>query len=279
MALGDLQCVFEAGEEPGYAALEQTMALAKAYGAKPSVIVFGPEFVAPKSFINQGWVSSLIASENAKQKARVEAAAARARELAAGTGAPDDAVTMLMRPFTELVGELRLRSRCYDVTVLDRPEGAMEHKEALFEEVLFNSGRPLIVATPERPAVGRIGTILVAWDGSIHATRALGSTLGLFPEIAHAHVVVVTGEKSLTDSPPGTAIAPHLRRHGIETLVHNVPVDDQGAAATIDAQAQKLGADLIVMGGFGRSRFREFVLGGVTRELSRGARSPVLFNH
>ena len=186
---------------------------------------------------------------------------------------------MLMRPFTELVGELRLRSRCYDLTVLDRPESTMEHKEALFEEVLFNSGRPLIVATPARPAVGRIGTILLAWDGSIHATRALGSALGLFPEIARAHVVVVMGEKSLADSLPGTAIAPHLRRHGIETLVHNVPVDDQGAAATIDEQAQKLGADLIVMGGFGRSRFREFVLGGVTRELSRSARSPVLFNH
>lgn len=278
MALRDVQCVFEAGEEPSFAALEQTMALAKGYGAKPSVIVFGPEFAAPKSFINQGWVSSLIASENAKQKERTDAAAAKARDLAAGLG-DKDAVTVLMRPFTELVGELRLRARCYDLTVLDRPEGAMEHKEALFEEVLFNSGRPLIVATPEKPPVERVGTILVAWDGSIHVSRALASALGLFPEIAHAHVVVVTGEKSLADTVPGTAIAPHLRRHGIETLVHNVPVEDEGAAATIDGQARKLGADLIVMGGFGRSRFREFVLGGMTREMSRSAKTPVLFNH
>ncbi len=186
---------------------------------------------------------------------------------------------MLTRPFTELVAEIRLRSRCYDLTVLDRPEGAMEHKEALFEEVLFNSGRPVLVASPAKPAIERIGTMLVAWDGSIHATRALASALGLFPEIAKAHVVVVTGEKSLADSVPGTAIKAHLRRHGIETMVHNVPVDQDGAAVTIDSQAQELGADLIVMGGFGRSRFREFVLGGVTRELSRKARTPVLFNH
>lgn len=278
MALRDVQCVFEAGEQPSFAALDQTLALAKTYGAAPSVIVLGPEFVPPKSFINQAWVSSLVASENAKQKARTDAAAARARDAAASVGA-EDAVTILMRPFTELAGELRLRSRCYDLTVLERPESAIEHKEALFEEVLFNSGRPLIVATPVKPPADRIGTILVAWDGSIHATRALASALGLFPEIARAHVVVVTGEKNLADGVPGTAIAPHLRRHGIETLVHNVAVDDRGAAATIDEQAIELGADLIVMGGFGRSRFREFVLGGVTRELSRNANTPVLFNH
>jgi nucleotide-binding universal stress UspA family protein len=279
MALRDLQCVSEAGEEPSFAALEQTMALARGYKAAPSIVVFGPEFVAPKSFINQGWVSSLIASENTKQKERCEAAAAKARELAASVGAGKDAVSVLLRPFTDVVGEIRLRARCYDLTVLDRPEGAIEHKETLFEEVLFNSGRPLIVATPDKAPVERIGTILVAWDGSVHATRALASALGLFPDIARAHIVAVTGEKSLADTVPGTGIAPHLRRHGIETLVHNVPVDERGAAVTIDSQASELGADLIVMGGFGRSRFREFVLGGVTRELSRNARTPVLFNH
>lgn len=279
MALRDVQCVFEAGEAPSFAALQQTIALARGYGAAPSVVVFGPEFVAPKSFINQGWVSSLIASENTKQKERCAAAAAKARELAASVGAAKDAVSIIMRPFTDLVSELRLRSRCCDLTVLDRPEGAIEHKEALFEEVLFNSGRPLLVATPDKPPVERVGTMLVAWDGSIHATRALASALGLFADIARAHVVVVTGEKSLADTVPGTAIKEHLRRHGIETLVHNVPVDENGAAETIDSQALELGADLIVMGGFGRSRFREFVLGGVTRELSRKARTPVLFNH
>jgi nucleotide-binding universal stress UspA family protein len=278
MALRDVQCVFEAGEEPRFAALEQTIALARSYGAAPSIVVFGPEFVAPKSFINQGWVSSLIASENAKQRDRCEAAATRARELAASVGGKD-AVSVLLRPFTDFIGETRLRARCYDLTVLDRPEGAIEHKETLFEEVLFNSGRPLIVATPDKAPAERVGSILVAWDGSVHATRALASALGLFPDIARAHIVVVTGEKNLADSVPGTAIKAHLGRHGIETLVRNVPVDEDGAAATIDKQAFELGADLIVMGGFGRSRFREFVLGGVTRELSRNARTPVLFSH
>ena len=184
MALRDLQCVFEAGEEPSFAALEQTMALARGYGASPSVIVFGPEFVAPKSFINQGWVSSLIASENTKQKLRCDTAAAKARSLTSSLGKKDD-VTTIMRPFTDLVGELRILSRCYDLTVLDRPEGAIEHKEALFEEVLFNSGRPLLVAVPGK-AIEKAGTMLLAWDGSIHATRALASALGLFRHQARA---------------------------------------------------------------------------------------------
>jgi nucleotide-binding universal stress UspA family protein len=278
MALRDVLCVVEAGEEPGSPAVDLTVALARGYAATPSILVFGPEFVAPKSFINQSWVSSLIASENAKQKEKSAKAAARARDAAASLGVKDT-VAMLMKPFTDLIGEFRLRSRCFDLIVLDRPESAIEHKEALFEDILFNSGRPLIVATPDKPPAERVGTVVIAWDGSIHATRAVGSALGLFPEIAKAHVVVVTGEKSLSEAVPGTALKEHLRRHGIDTMVHNVPVEEDGAAVTIDNEAVALGADLIVMGGFGRSRFREFVLGGVTRELSRVARTPVLFNH
>lgn len=277
MPLRDLQCIMEAGEETSWPALAQTRAFAHAYAAEPSILVFGAEVRPPKSFINQGWVSGLISSENAKQKERVELAAAKARQLLQGHKAAD--VSVRLGAIGELLSGVRLRSRCFDLTILDRPESAMGHAELVFEEVLFGSGGPLLVASPDKAPAERIESMLVAWDGSIHATRALASALGLFPEAKRAEVVVVTGEKNLEEEEPGAGIAAHLRRHGLKAEVHQIAMAEDGVGATLDAEATRLGVDLLVMGGFGRSRFRELVLGGVTRDVSRSASTPVLFDH
>ena len=277
MPLRDLQCIMEAGDQTSWPALEQTLAFARAYAAGPSILVFGAEVRPPKSFIDQGWVSGLISSENAKQKERVEQAEAKARQLLQGHEAAD--VSVRLGAIGELLSGMRLRSRCFDLTILDRPEAAMGHAELVFEEVLFGSGGPLLVASPDKAPVERIESMLVAWDGSIHATRALASALGLFPDAKRAEVVVVTGEKNLEEEEPGAGIAAHLRRHGLKAEVHKIGVAEDGVGATLDAEATRLGVDLIVMGGFGRSRFRELVLGGVTRDVSRNASTPVLFDH
>ena len=277
MALRDVQCVLEAGEETDWQALEQGVALAANYDAKLSVLILGTAVAPPRSFIDQNWVSNLVSSENTKQKDRAEATAAKARELAESRGSAE--ISVRLGVVSDLAGEIRNSSRCFDLTILERPGSATGHQELIFEEVLFGSGRPVLLASPDKAPVQRIETILVAWDGSLHASRALSSALGLFPQVKRAEVLAVTGEKSLDDGPPADAIAKHLQRHGVETQHHEVPVEADGVGATIDARALKLGADLIVMGGFGRSRFRELVLGGVTRDVSRKARTHVLFDH
>ena len=277
MALRDVQCLLEAGEDISWRALEQALALAQCHDAKLSVQLLGTEVTPPKSFIDQSWVSTLVTSENTKQKKRVETTAAKARELVQGYGGAD--VGVRFGSVSDLAGEIRRRCRCFDLTILEEPGSAMGHRELIFEEVLFGSGRPVVVASSEKAPVERIERILIGWDGSIHAARALSSALGLLPEVKRAEVLAVMGEKSLDEGAPADAIAKHLQRHGIETQLHDVPVGEGGVGATIDAQALKLGVDLIVMGGFGRSRFRELVLGGVTRDLSHKARTHVLFNH
>ena len=77
----------------------------------------------------------------------------------------------------------------------------------------------------------------------------------------------------------GARVAAHIERHGAKAKVTELTADKGGVAATLDGYATKAGADLIVMGGFGRSRLREFVLGGVTRELSQTAHTPLLLAH
>ncbi len=78
---------------------------------------------------------------------------------------------------------------------------------------------------------------------------------------------------------PGTDAAKHVARHGIEADVVDLPLSESSVAATINAYALTSGADLTVMGGFGHSRLREFVLGGVTRELSANTSGPLLLSH
>ena len=78
---------------------------------------------------------------------------------------------------------------------------------------------------------------------------------------------------------PGVDAAQHVARHGIDANVVDLPLSENSVAATIDSYARTSGADLTVMGGFGHSRLREFILGGVTRSLLREMTVPVLLSH
>ena len=276
MALRDLFCILEASEEASKTALEQALALARGYNAKASVLVAGPQADRPFSLF-AATAGGIVNSENEKVRARAEALAADARGALANIRAGE--IELSLETFPGLVRTMKKHSLCNDVTVLDRPGGAMGRSEVIFEEMLFGSAYPVFVAMPDRKPVEKVGKIVLAWDGSIHAVRALAATLALFEGFTEADVAVVKGEKDLSDSVPAARIAAHIERHGAKAKVVELNVEKGGAAATIDGHAHKAGADLIVMGGFGRSRLREFVLGGVTRELSQNARTPLLLAH
>jgi nucleotide-binding universal stress UspA family protein len=145
--------------------------------------------------------------------------------------------------------------------------------------MLFGTGRPVLVATPDRAPAEKVKHIALAWDGSTPAARALSFALALFPDIKHVDVVSVGGEKDLSEAVAGAEIAAHVERHGAVAKVFDLMAEKGGVAPVIDGFAGEAKADLIVMGGFGHSRFREFVLGGVTRALSKSAKTPLLLAH
>ena len=276
MALRDLFCILEATETSSKTSLEQALALARGYDARASVLVAGPQVSAPYSpFATAG---DMAKSENEKIRARAAALATEAKRALEKIGAAGE-IELSLDTFPDLVRTMKKHSLCNDVTVLDRPGGLIEHSEAIFEEMLFGAAYPVFVAVPDRKPAEKIGKIVLAWDGSIHAVRALAAAVSLFEGFKEADVAVVTGEKDLSESVPAARIAAHIERHGAKAKVVELNVEKGGAAATIDGHAVRAGADLIVMGGFGRSRLREFVLGGVTRELSQNARTPLLLAH
>jgi len=278
MPICDLFCLLEVSEKSSNATLGQSVALARSYRAAASILVAGPRAAAPYSLFSPAAVGDLVKSENDKTRERVDALVAQAKAELSKAGAKGS-VDSCQELFPDLLRRAKEHALCNDLTVVERPGGVIEHSELLFEEMLFAAGRPVLLPVPDAKPVERIEKIVVAWDGSPFAARALGYALGLFEGVKEADVVVVTGEKDLSGMVPAARIAAHIERRGAKARIVELQCDEDGVSSTIDTHAGKAGADLIVMGAFGRSRLREFVLGGVTRDLTRFSSRPLLLSH
>lgn len=176
------------------------------------------------------------------------------------------------------------RSRTADVLVLgqaDPDHPRPPRGRHLIEDALVKSGRPLLLV-PFAGQFGTIGTnVLIGWNGTREAARAAHDALVLIEPTATITVLTVKrGRSADADAVPGADMAEHLARHG-----HNVSAARTVADASISdgdallAYASDISADLLVIGGYGHSRARELILGGVSRELLDHMTLPVLMSH
>ena len=176
-----------------------------------------------------------------------------------------------------------VHARYADLTVLTRPvEGVGgDLREEVIEGVLFHSGRPALVAPPGWNGTSIGKRVLVAWDASREATRALSEADPLLDKAEQVIVLTVDAKPKMFGhgDQPGANIAAHLKRRGCKAEVRNVDGMGRTAAQAIMAEAASLGADVVVMGGYAHSRLRQWVFGGATRDLLRAATLPLLLAH
>ncbi|WP_164558034.1 universal stress protein [Massilia atriviolacea] len=177
---------------------------------------------------------------------------------------------------------LCLQARYADLVVIGAPpaDTVLFARPGVAGQVLLNCGRPVLV-TPSAGAGEAIGTrVTVAWNGSAQAMRAIASALTLLQGAAQVDLVVAgkTGLSDLDGEQPGADIAPYLARHGIKVALSTID-GGAGDGESLLSFAARKGADLIVMGAFGRSRLREFVLGGVTRTALLSSPIPLWMAH
>lgn len=176
---------------------------------------------------------------------------------------------------------LSLRARHADISVVARPSKIdTRWAHAILEAALFGSGRPVMLAPPgwKKVPVGR--NVLVAWKPTREAARALGDADEFLLKAQRVSVVTVEAKPSRGyGEQPGADITAHLAYRGAKAELFNLDSAGRSETRTILDQALSVGADLIVMGGYGHSRLREFIFGGVTREILNSAELPVLMSH
>ena len=176
-------------------------------------------------------------------------------------------------------------ARHADLTLLGQPDP--DHPpppsaRSMIADTLLAAGRPLLLIpyAGTFPTLGR--TVLIAWTETREAARAVGDALGLIDADAAITVLTIAppGSGGAGVVVPGAEIAAHLARHGLTvsaaTTVRDAVVNDSDVLLSYAAD---LGADLLVMGGYGHSRVRELALGGVTRDVLRHMTLPVLISH
>lgn len=180
---------------------------------------------------------------------------------------------------------LCLQARYSDLVVVGQtdPDEALPALRAGFPEyVVMNSGRPVLIV----PYAGEFKNIskrvLVAWDASMEATRAVTAAIPFLRQSELVQVVVFDS-RSRPDAhgeQPGADVALWLSRHGIKVEVsQQSTADDIDTGNALLSYVTDFGADLLVMGGYGHSRFREVLLGGVTKTVLRSMTVPVLMAH
>jgi nucleotide-binding universal stress UspA family protein len=167
-----------------------------------------------------------------------------------------------------------------DLTVIARsePSGKATGPPGLAESLILTSGRP-VVLFPLNSTVSRVRRILVGWNAGREAVRAVADALPLLVRAEAVEVLIVDPDRYRDHGQePGADIARHLARHGAPVDVRRVPSRGADVDRVLLSQAASFGADLLVIGAYGRSRLSEWVFGGVTQTVLREAKLPVLMS-
>lgn len=172
-----------------------------------------------------------------------------------------------LSPLESRTGRFVRLARVNDLSILDAPNTDDDTQTEVVEDALFESGRPVIVV-PGSGANAAPTNIAIAWDGSARSARAVADAFTFMRAAKKVFIVTVTGEKDLSRMAPGADLATYLLRHGVqEPQLEMLSATEGDAAARLRRFAKDEAIDMVVMGAFVHSRFRQAIMGGVTSSL------------
>ena len=266
----------------GAAALALGLDLARQWQAQLAVVVMQVDARSVAPLAGEGLSGAMIedmmaatereSSTRADVLTRIFNEAVAAQAFPAG-GAASAALTLVTGRDEEAMPALAMLA---DLTILPHPT---DDEEAMASDclhaVLFESGRPVLIAPPAAPAsVGR--RCCVAWNGTVESSAALAAML---PWLKRAEAVrVLHAGAYQRNGPTAEAVVPYLALHGVRADVVEFTPENRDVGAGLLKAAAAFGADLLGMGAYSHSRLRQLILGGVTRHVLRGAAIPVLMS-
>ena len=260
------------------AVVDYAISVAKAFDAHLAGLAFAYEPLVPGTVFD-GVAASIIATYRAESEKAGKAAAAKFDEAVRGTGV--SAESHLLESGPTGAGELFAHmARHFDLSVVAQADPEKDTLEELLPEAaLFGSGRPVLVVPYIQRTGLKLDRVLVCWDGSRTAARAIGDAMPFLEHAKSIDVVTVSKDQGRRDELPGIDIAHHLARHNLRVDLKRIVATDIDVTSAILSHAADTGADMIVMGGYGHSRLREFVLGGATRGILSAMTVPILMSH
>lgn len=260
------------------AAIPYAVSLADAFGAHATAVAFAYEPVVVATVMGGGMPVEYIDAQRAESE-QVANAARQNFDKAASQAGVSAASYVFSASTAGGADQFGRMARRFDLSVLMQSEpDSLGPEDLVAEAALFQSGRPAVVVPYIHKGGFNTDRIMVCWDAGRASARALSDALPLLKRAKLVDVVMVTGEEGKRDVIEGADIGQHLARHDVNVEVKRI-VAAGNVQSTLLSYAADSSADMIVMGGYGHSRLREFILGGVTREMLQSMTVPCFMSH
>ena len=277
------------GGERDTPVLKAAFEVAKAFGGHVAALYVKPDPAEVLPYLGEGVSAGVIqeimsaANETAKRGAaaaadnvaRIAKTAGVAVQPPAQTGVGVGASFHVREGLADDV--ISEEARLSDLSVFDLPAESIDGVlRGALESALLNGRKPILLAARAgAPIVGR--KIAVGWDGGAAAAQAVTSAIPLMKQAESIEILNVTSGP--IDTIGMDRLRDYLRLHGLNAVEHGINPGGQGTAAALVDGAQRSGAGLLVIGGYGHSRLRELALGGVTRHVFAHVTMPVFMAH
>jgi nucleotide-binding universal stress UspA family protein len=281
MAFKDVLVVLTSYPEPTpVSVVDSAVSVAAALGAHLAALSCETHVQIPGHFLyavgSLANIPGIIAGETAKSRKNAQDLLAAFDTAAERAGVTREAIFQKCSTIEfpdMLVDYARLR----DLTIVPVPES---YDQWYAEAVIFGSGKPTIVLPelqPSRPF--ELGTVALAWDFSRTAARAVADALPILERARKVRVVTIVNDKVIDTKHSAEELAKNLSRHGIDVVLDKIDANGRPTGEVLESHALAHTIDLLVMGAYGHSRLREFILGDATKRLLSKPPLPILFSH
>jgi nucleotide-binding universal stress UspA family protein len=265
-------------EPTSISVLDSAVSFAAALGAHLAALSCETHVQIPGHFLSGSVVNipGIIAGETAKSRKNGQELLAAFDRAAEKAGISHETVFEKCATIDFerlLVDYARLR----DLTIVSVPES---YDEWYAEAVIFGSGKPtLVLPETRRSHPFELGTVALAWDFSRTAARAVADALPILEKATKVRIITIVNDKVMDTKHSAEELAKNLCRHGIDVVLDKVDATGRTTGEVLESYVLSYPIDLLVMGAYGHSRLREFILGGATKRLLSKPPLPILFSH
>ena len=280
MTIRDILLALTTYPEPSpVSAIDDAVAIAGTFDARITAAAYEAKFKVPGSILADSLINipALAATEASKSAANAKTLLEALCKSAENAGLEHEIFSEKCFA-AEIPDRLTQYARLKDLTILPVPAGdGLDDWYA--ETIIFGSGRPTLLLPGEWKKRLPFETVVVAWDFSRPAARAVADALPLLQKAKKIHVLTVSNDKDFDMKQSASELAKNLARHGVETVLDVVDRAGREIGSVITSHARSCDADLLVMGAYGHSRLRQIVLGGATRSILSTPDLPILMSH